>query len=59
MWGFPGARVVKNPPCNARDIGLTPGPGRSHMPWSNSPCGTTTEPSTANTDACTPRAYVP
>ena len=27
--------VVKNPPCNARDIGLIPGPGRSHVPWSN------------------------
>ena len=23
MWGFPCARVVKNPPCNARDTGLT------------------------------------
>ena len=30
-WGFPGGAVVKNPPANARDTGLSPGPGRSHM----------------------------
>ena len=49
--GFPGGAVVKNPPANAGDTGLSPGPGRSHMPRSNwarepqllSPCGTTTE----------------
>ena len=29
--GFPGGAVVKNPPSNARDMGSTPGPGRSHM----------------------------
>jgi len=31
--GFPGGTVVKNPPANAgdvRDVGLIPGPGRSH-----------------------------
>ena len=33
--GFPGGSVVKNPLANARDVGLVPGPGRSHMPWSN------------------------
>ena len=33
--GFPGGAVVKNPPANAGDTGLSPGPGRSHMPWSN------------------------
>ena len=33
--GFPGGAVVKNPPANARDTGSSPGPGRSHMPWSN------------------------
>ena len=33
--GFPGGPVVKNPPCNARDTSLIPGPGRSHMPRSN------------------------
>ena len=29
---FPGGAVVKNLPANARDMGLSPGPGRSHMP---------------------------
>ena len=33
--GFPGGTVVKNPPANAGDTGSSPGPGRSHMPWSN------------------------
>ena len=28
---FPGGTVVKNPPANAGDTGLSPGPGRSHM----------------------------
>ena len=28
---FPGGAVVKNPPANAGDTGLNPGPGRSHM----------------------------
>ena len=32
--GFPGGSVVKNPPANAGDMGLIPGPGRSHMLWS-------------------------
>ena len=32
---FPGGAVVKNLPANAGDTGLIPGPGRSHMPWSN------------------------
>ena len=27
--GFPGGSVVKNPPANAGDAGLIPGPGRS------------------------------
>ena len=31
----PGGTVVKNPPANAGDMGSSPGPGRSHMPWSN------------------------
>ena len=34
-WGFPGGAVVKNPPANAGDTGSSPGPGISHMPWSN------------------------
>ena len=32
---FPGGTVVKNPPANAGDTGSIPGPGGSHMPWSN------------------------
>ena len=32
---FPGISVVNNPPANAGDMGLNPGLGRSHMPWSN------------------------
>ena len=32
---FPGGTVVKNPPANAGDMGSSPGPGRSHMSWSN------------------------
>ena len=32
---FPGGAVVKNLPANAGDTGLSPGPGRSHMPQSN------------------------
>ena len=31
----PGGAVVENPPANAGDTGSIPGPGRSHMPWSN------------------------
>ena len=33
--GFPGGSMVKNLPANAGDTGSIPGPGRSHMPWSN------------------------
>ena len=33
--GFPDGAVVKNPPANAGDTDLSPGPGRSHMPESN------------------------
>ena len=32
---FPGGAVVKNPLANAGDTGSSPGPGRSHVPWSN------------------------
>ena len=32
---FPGGTVGKNPPANAGDMGLSPGPGRSHMSLSN------------------------
>ena len=33
--GFPGGLGVKNKPASAGDMGLIPGPGRSHMPWSD------------------------
>ena len=32
---FPGGAVVKNLPTNSGDMGLIPGPGRSHMQQSN------------------------
>ena len=32
---FPGGAVVKNPLASAGDTGSSPGPGRSHMLWSN------------------------
>ena len=35
LLGFPDGAMVKNPPANAGDMGSSPGPGRSHMPWSN------------------------
>ena len=35
MWDFPGGAVVKNPPANAGDTGLSTGLGRSHMTESN------------------------
>ena len=35
MRGLPGGAVVKNPPANAGDTGLSPGLGGSHMPRSN------------------------
>ena len=34
---FPGGAGVKNPPASAGDTGLSPGPGRSHMPGATSP----------------------
>ena len=33
--GFPGGAVDKNLPANAGDTGSIPGPGRSHVLWSN------------------------
>ena len=33
--GFPRGTVVENLPASAGDTGLSPGLGRSHMPWSN------------------------
>ena len=33
--GFSGGPVVKNPPCNVRDSGAIPDPGRPHVLRSN------------------------
>ena len=33
--GFPVGSVVKNLPANEGDMGSIPGPGKSHMSWSN------------------------
>ena len=35
LMNFPVGTVAKNPPANAGDTGSSPGPGRSHIPWSN------------------------
>ena len=35
LLDFPGGPVVKNLPAKAADLGLIPGPGRSHMLWGN------------------------
>ena len=35
--GFPGSLVIKNPPANARDMGLIPGWGRSPREGNGSP----------------------
>ena len=32
---FPGGPVFKNPPANAGDMGLIPGPEILHMLWGN------------------------
>ena len=34
VGAFPGGSAVKDPPANAEES-LIPGPGGSHMPWSN------------------------
>ena len=35
MQDFPVGPVVKNPPSNAGDTELIPGPGGSHILWGN------------------------
>ena len=35
MLDFPGGTEDRNPPANAGDMGLIPGPGIFHMPWGN------------------------
>ena len=34
---FPGVPVVENPPTNAGDVRMTPGPRRSHIPRGSYP----------------------
>ena len=34
-WDFPAGPVGKNPPANAEDMGLIPGPRRFYIPWGN------------------------
>ena len=65
--GFTGGAVVKNPPANAGDTGLSPGPGRSHMLRSNlarapqllSLCSRAHEPQLLSPCATTPEARAP
>ena len=72
FWGFPGGTVVKNLPTNARDTGLSPGPGRSHMPRSKKARAQhllslrsrahgpqLLSPRATTTEACAPRARAP
>ena len=64
--------MVKDPPANAGDTGSSPGPVRSHMPWSNeahapqllSLRSRAGEPQllslcATTTEACAPRARAP
>ena len=37
-WDFSDGQVDKNPPANAGNTGLIPGPGRSYMPWAANTC---------------------
>ena len=70
--GFPGGAVVGNLPANAGDTGSSPGPGRSHMPWSNwarapqllslrsrARGPQLLSPRATTTEACTPGARAP
>ena len=59
--------MVKSPPANAGDTGSSPGPGRSHMPWSGwarapqllSLCSGAREPQLLRPCATTTEARVP
>ena len=46
LGNFPGGLVVENLPSNAGDMGSVPGPGRSHMTWSNEVCAQLPSPRT-------------
>lgn len=57
---FLGGPVVKSVPANTKDMGLVPGPGRSHLPQSNlSPCIRTTEPTLQSLTVVTTEAHKP
>ena len=45
-WDIPGSQVVKNPPANAEDVGLIPGPGTKipHATGQLSLCATMKDP---------------
>ena len=47
--------MVKNLPAKAGGLGLIPGPGRSHMPWSNQACA----PEPGNHIYCSPHVLEP
>ena len=52
--------MVKNPPANAGDTGSSPGPGRSHMLWSNKArASRLLSPHATTTEARVPRARAP
>ena len=57
---FLGGAVVKNPPANAGHTGSSPGPERSHMPWSNqSRAPQLLSPRATTTEVHAPRARAP
>ena len=49
-WDFPGGPVVKNPPCNAGNMGSIPDKGIKipQAPEQRSPTASTTEPKSHN-----------
>ena len=52
--------MVKNSPANAGDMDSSPGPGRSHMPWSNEArVPQLLSPRARATEARAPRACAP
>ena len=70
--GFPDGTVVKNPPANAGDTGLIPGPRGSHMSWSSytrvlqlfslgtySPCSATKAATPTKSSSCSPQLRKP
>ena len=65
--GFSCGSVVQNLPANAEDMGLIPGPERSHMPQTNSVhvpkllslCSRAGEPQLLSPGTATTEAWVP